>query len=440
MVSCDKILRMKTKFYTFTANKAKVVIYPIAKIRTVELRVLVKAGSWYEKGPQWGAFHLLEHLMLEGSRNFPNTQALEAFQKEHGITISAWAGGGDIGFWFRFPNVSLDHGLRLFEELVFHPILPEDAFKREIAVIKQEYLEQWDDPDWRFYRELNKQSFGQDYLYIRDGLGQPEFIKTLTKDDLVNLHGQHSQPQNIVITVVGNVDVYGVKARIRKLLSHKINSQLITNKPMAIQSSKQRYLWHKEDVDRAFVSMSWLTTGTNNTSLIDRTKLKLAAFILGSDDFFTSLLFTRLRQELGLVYTTGARWSEWPAIGQLEVWASTHPSKVDEVIQNMQDIMLSFIKDEMPNKDFLRNRDFVDWQILMDYDAVADACDVLSSMLFWEGKVTSPEEFIEMGKSITEDQVRDVVGRFISKDKTFIGVMSKEDVYKIKDHTKQYSR
>ena len=64
-------------------NKAKVILYPIKQFPSIHINITIKAGSWYETGPQWGAFHYLEHLIFEGSTKYPTNRHLENFKQEH---------------------------------------------------------------------------------------------------------------------------------------------------------------------------------------------------------------------------------------------------------------------------------------------------------------------------------------------------------------------
>ena len=71
---------------------AKVVLFPIKEVLTTKILINIKAGSWYEKGEVWGAFHLLEHLCMLKTKKFSQRESLEKFCEENGISRSASCG------------------------------------------------------------------------------------------------------------------------------------------------------------------------------------------------------------------------------------------------------------------------------------------------------------------------------------------------------------
>jgi len=76
-----------TKITTISINKSKIALYKLNGVRSVMLNVMIRAGSYYEKGENWGAFHFLEHLVFNGTEKLPTLQDIENFKYEHGIVL-----------------------------------------------------------------------------------------------------------------------------------------------------------------------------------------------------------------------------------------------------------------------------------------------------------------------------------------------------------------
>ena len=68
---------MPKKYKEFEVNGAKIGVYPMHEVEAVEIIMDFKAGSCYEKGKRWGAMHLLEHMVHEGTNHFPGREDIE---------------------------------------------------------------------------------------------------------------------------------------------------------------------------------------------------------------------------------------------------------------------------------------------------------------------------------------------------------------------------
>jgi len=71
----------------------------------------------------------------------------------------------------------------------------------------------------RFYDLIDKQHFGKNHLYIRDGIGQVEHIKTLNKKDLKKLYQDNLVSSNANLIVVGKVDPKKVENLVSKIFN-----------------------------------------------------------------------------------------------------------------------------------------------------------------------------------------------------------------------------
>src|SRR5688572_13837881 len=76
-------------------NGMRYYVRPNAKpARRVELRLVIKAGSVLEDPDQLGLAHFVEHMLFEGTRNFPG-QGINDFLSSLGLGIGADANAQD---------------------------------------------------------------------------------------------------------------------------------------------------------------------------------------------------------------------------------------------------------------------------------------------------------------------------------------------------------
>lgn len=55
-------------------NGLRVILYPIKGLPAVKANLVIRAGSSYEEGKDWGAFHFIEHLSFHQHQTKKHTK------------------------------------------------------------------------------------------------------------------------------------------------------------------------------------------------------------------------------------------------------------------------------------------------------------------------------------------------------------------------------
>jgi predicted Zn-dependent peptidase len=405
-------------------NNASIVFYPVKEVRTIMVDVWVKAGSWYEKGPQWGLFHLLEHLLFSGTSKLPNHNSIELYKQTYGINNNAWTGGQTMGFWFKFPDISINEGLEFMDQIVFNSIIPEDQIEKEISIISQEYFDKWDDPVTRFDYFTFDNLIGRESHYYRDGIGQPEYLKTVGRKELVEIYHQYFQPQNIFISIVGNYNESFLIDKLTSILQKYQNRQMDEPK-WAVLPPKDHFIKYQDNVSQSYILINWFLENEKKLDLKTRYGINMFSFILGGGA--NSILFKRIRQELGLVYNIRSRFWSLPKIYFFEIIVSVDTSKLDTLLENIKTVTEKFINNPISSTEFEQVRHYMDLQTLISFDSVDHISNNLVDDLFYEHHVYTPEDKIEIAHKIDLEQIKKLFSSKISWNNSYISVMNPKD-------------
>jgi len=152
----------------YTQNGAHIALYPMPSVESVAVNITVRAGSWYEAGVHWGAFHFMEHMSFDGSARFKNPISYNFFRERHGIYANVYTDVDSMGYSLTFPRTKLSEGFTFARELVFGPTFPDRQLQREAEVVSQEYTGMYSNPHQRFARNIRERLFGQK-LYETQG-------------------------------------------------------------------------------------------------------------------------------------------------------------------------------------------------------------------------------------------------------------------------------
>lgn len=405
----------------FEVNGALVALYPMETVQAVALEVQFRAGAWYEKGNDWGAMHLLEHLVHQGTETLLDVYAKELYKEDHGIYQNAYTSGATLGFELNFPTVSLEAGLNLFQELAFHATLPEDRLEHEKQVIAQEYRDKWSNPNSRYARVYDMNLFGDHHIYIRDGMGEIGFVNTVTREDLVKLQKEFFVTNNMVLGLSGNFDVEKTKKLITKMLTDAPHGKSHTYTPGEPKTKSLRS-FHSEDVDRVSIDINYFMKGRDETTERERVIQHIANYILGRGG--RSRIYKRLRNELGLVYSAGSSLVYRNTVSNFYMGMSVSPENALKAEQEIHSIFQVFLDKGATKEEFTRARNYINMRMLMAYDSPYSIAREMASDLFWDKEIKMPEEYIKMANSITLKEINDSFTSLRGKD-PIVSVMAR---------------
>ncbi len=416
---------MEKQYLLEEINGAKVFLYPIKEVKTVLIKVLIKAGSWYEDN-QWGKLHLLEHLIHHGSKNFPSRKELEIYKENFGLSQNAWTGGESMGIWVEAPDECVNEGIFLANELLFNSNLNPERIEKEIKVISQEFNGKWSNPYNRFDKNMNKMIYG-DSIYIRDGMGDPKNLKGVDSETLQKLYKKFFQPQNMIISIVGNFNTGKIKESLSKMLNDVKNisaEKTIEPKPEIIKQT-QNYLWHKEEIDQVNINLLFRTKGKNELSIDDRVKYRVGSYILGNSS--RSLLYKKLREENALVYSVNSSTMLLPTIGMIGVNAATSLENALNASKIMFSVTQSLSKLTISDEDFQRAIKFVKYKTTTSYDSVEGIASDSSNFIFSNGYYLDLDDYAKIIEKTKLKDIQNVYEKIINKDNLQIGILSKVD-------------
>ncbi len=389
-----------TKPSVYFINKAKIALYKMDNVRSVFVDIKIRAGSYYEKGDNWGVFHLLEHLLFAGTEKLPNHQTIEDFKYDHGIDFNGTTSGRYISFWFKFPDTEINAGVFLIDQIIFHSTIPKKQIDKEISIISQEYQDRWDSPYRRFGLKINENIFGKNNFLIRDGIGQPEYLKKISREKIINLYHQYFQPQNMVISLVGNFNQTSIIKSIKQIFNKNSNT-FLPKLPSTKINKNLKNLNHQDNINQTYLSIDWFKK--KKYSIQERFALNAVNFILGSGT--NSILYQKLRHELGLVYDINSRFVEmYTDINFFEVWSSVENKNSQKVIDIIKIETDNFISQGISQEIFTKIKKYLDFQTLMSFDSINGISSHIINNLFYENKIYTPQETLEITNKITADQ------------------------------------
>lgn len=415
---------MDNKYHYFKENGAKVAVWPVRNVETVVCQVSINAGFYFCDLPSFP--HLLEHLTTQSTKNFPTYKEIEEYKEHYGIRKNANAGGSVLRYRFEFPKKYVKEGFKLIEEIIFKPVFKQELIDKEISVLEQEARDFWNNPYNRFEDQLIKNLAGKDHIYCRTAFGQIKKLSQVTLKDLVDWHKKFYFPSNTSWVISGDVKLEKVKENLSQILDRpNYSKQKIKSVP---PEPNKRVLIHQDSVDQPYLTFNWF--------IPERKKLTYKEFLTFDDISYIlvsnrrSLLYSRLREDLGLIYNVGAKTYHAPGFSILQIRTSTQRDNIPKVCFELKKIVSEFSKSGISEDKYNKLKHYRDLRTLMAFDSIKDITSILTAQLKYPGEAQSAEEINEIAKGIKVKEVKSLTKKYLVWDKVYLGLMAK-DVEKI---------
>ena len=187
---------------------------------TAAIRMVFDVGSLAEAEDQRGLAHFIEHMAFNGTTSVPEGEMvplLERYGLAFGADTNAFTGLESVGYQLDLPEVdddTLRTGLFLMRETASEILMEAEAIERERGVILGEERAR-NTPFRRWNQERNRFLFPDMIIADRDSLlGAQEIIRTAPQERFIDFYENFYVPERAMITVVGDIDVDDIEARI----------------------------------------------------------------------------------------------------------------------------------------------------------------------------------------------------------------------------------
>ena len=280
------------------SNGIRLLVREDRKLPVVDLGVFCKGGVLAETATNNGITKLMSRMLIKGTQHRTAEQIADSVELVGG-SINAFSGNNSFGVTAHAMSEDLDLVLDVLADVIANPTFPDDKLTRErdvqLAEIKSEQ-----DQVLRSCQQLLRETIYTRHPYRLNTLGTAATVARLTRADLADFQRRYLVPNNMVVTVFGNVTA----AEIRQKITARFGA-LRPGQPTFATGGPERLTAsvHKETErpkEQAVLLIGFSTADIFNP---DRYALDLLS---ESYSGLGSRLFVRLRDELSLCYYCGA--------------------------------------------------------------------------------------------------------------------------------------
>lgn len=251
-----------SKAQQFTlANGMQLIVQPDRRAPTAVHMVWVRVGSMDEVDGTSGVAHVLEHMMFKGSKALPAGEFSRRVAALGGRD-NAFTSRDYTGYYQQIPSERLEDVMRLESDRFANNQWPDEEFRKELEVVKEERRMRTDDqPRAALFEQLYATAYTAS-PYRRPVVGWMSDLEAMTPDDARAFFRKWYVPANAVVVVAGDVDVAKVRRLAEKYYGSIPAKATPVRKPQVEPEQKGlRRVALKLPAEQAFVTLGFKVPG-----------------------------------------------------------------------------------------------------------------------------------------------------------------------------------
>jgi len=414
---------------TFDVENAKVFFLPDNELPLIDLAIMVKAGAVDVEASKYGLSDLIGSTIVRGGTENHAPAEFAQVLDENAIEVSVSIGEEESVISLSVLKSHWAKGLNLLQELLTQPAFDPDV----LAVAKNQELvslkRQGGDAQSVAMREGMIWHF-KGHPYGRDPLIGLKTIPEISREDLKGFLKTYFVPSNMTVAIAGDIEKQQVISGLEKFFRALPQTTAPQRKLLdPVQTPPVLTLIHKPGQVQSQVMLSLPSVKRTEA---DYWKIGLLMNIFGGSD---SLMYKRLRDDLGLVYSAGFyqtyRWKAGMLLGYIGCKADKTAAALAETINIMRSLQKDVPQGELEQKRLDALNSFV-----FNVDTKADLVSVYSRYYMRQEPLDTLERIQDAFFQADKKELERLAQKYLDPDKIQIVVVG-DKLTRIKNETGQ---
>ncbi len=298
-------------------------IFEKTSSKSVSVEVMFKVGSNFESEEMAGISHFLEHMLFEGTKKRKDSREIANEIEKYGGEFNAYTTGDRTAFFIKIISKRLDIALDILSDMVSDPVFDPKILEKEKQVVLKEINMVTDDP------RLHQWILFQENLFEKHPAKNPTYgtaktVKSFDRGHVSGYYFSHYVPNNMVISVVGNVG--NVKRKIEKYFGNLKPGKLLrrpeVNEPL--QNKLKKFVEKKKTLNSYMVLGYKTVSRTHPDSYI----LDVISAVLGRGQ--SGWMFDEIRNKRGLAYQVGVNIEHESDYGMFAIYTGLDKKNIEK--------------------------------------------------------------------------------------------------------------
>ncbi len=409
-------------------NGATLVMERSEHVRSVSVGVWVKVGSSIETPALSGMSHFIEHMTFKGTENRSSLE-LATVLESLGGDLNAFTDREVTCYHSTVLSEHVDVALDVLSDLTLHPIFPKKEIEREKKVLLQELSMIDEAPD----EQAQELFFGK--IWKGHPLGQPVIgtkynIENFDRKIAHKFFKQYYHPENMVISVAGNIDTDSIIAKCEVLFKVKDKWKA----PVQAQV-KSPVVYHPTFIKSTTATdQLHLIVGFEGLSIHDRQRFDALVlnFYLGGG--MSSRLFQEIREKAALAYTVDCDFIPYSEAGVCAIYLALQPKTLERCLSILGKEIKAVCRKPISAETLAMVKNQIKGAVILSSELIEAKQESLGRNEVCFGRHVTTDEILGEINNVTVEKVQKVAQRIFVPEKETTVTLSR-----VKPKTKKVS-
>lgn len=382
----------------FTLNNGlRVVMDRIDGVNSISVGVMIKNGSRNETLKLNGISHFIEHMFFKGTYNRSAKQIAEEIENVGG-QINAFTSKEATCYYIKALNTHLDVSLDILSDMLLNSKFDEDDIEKEKGVVIEEINMNEDNPEDVLDNIHSKASFGDNSLAYPI-LGTIEKIRSLTRKDIIDFIEEKYTPHNSVISICGKFNEEEVIKLVEKYFG-KWESKKVYMPEYEGTEIKSNSVFIKKEIEQLHIGL-----GIQGLPFEDERGYALVLLnnILGGGA--SSILFQKVREELGLCYSIYSYPQPFKNAGIVNIYVGLSKEYADKALKVIKKEIENFVQNGITEEELKINKEKIKANYILGLESTSSKMFANAKSLLFRNKIRTEEDVIKKVDNISKEDI-----------------------------------
>lgn len=398
-------------------NGTKILFLEDHSVPLVSINAVFEGGIIAENEKNNGIFQLLTQIAIRGTSSKNAGEILGSIEAVGG-DLSGFVDLDLFGFSLDIPKSSLEKALGVLFEILNKASFPE----REIQKQKEQSLSairQIQDSPLLWGFDRLKRTLYSDHPYRFLIYGNPDSIKRISRDDLLNFYHRFVRSDRLVLSIVGDISREEILNLLKENFgewSSRGEKDTIVRK--AVEPKEVLRIHEFRDQEQSIIMLGFLGARFQDH---DRYALDLLTEFFSG---FGSPLFKKIREELGAAYYVGAVSLFGLDPGMFIIYSGTTPENESKVLKVIEKTLEELREGRLSEKDITRAQNQWIGKRVRDLQTFGAKSLDAAENKFYIGGIRTWEEIESRIKAIRKKDLIEVAQKYLSEKNRIVLIVS----------------
>ena len=410
-------------------NGLTVIVHEDPKAPVVAVNIWYKVGSKDEKPGKTGFAHLFEHLMFNGSENYPG-EYFEPFQRSGATDMNGTTNNDRTNYFETVPVGALDMALWMESDRMGHfsGAITQEVLDEQRGVVKNEKRQGENAPYGKAFDTIASSTFPPHHPYSWTPIGSMEDLDQASLEDVKQWFADYYQPANAILVIAGDITVEEAMEKARQYFGDIPSTSVpprVKNWELPVQVNKREVMFDQVPQTRIYRVWNVPALGSEEENALD-----LMTSLLANRK--NSLLYRRLVRDEQVATSVSAFYYGRQLAGQLIIMVDVKPGQpLEKVEKLLNEELRQFARDGVSAEELRRIKQSEFAELVKGLEKIGGfggKTDILARSEFYYDDPGALVAGLQDYANVSATEVQEVAKRWL-KDDSYTLIIKSKDTY-----------